>query len=540
MIKITLRNYRGFTSESPATFTIGDGFTAFVGRNNAGKSTCLRAVFELRNVINNHNLWLGFDVNNSPVSIQCPTEPDPIVLLNYDNTAPAFVSIEIEPNSGIGIDQIIESIVRIDRNGTVTLYSIKVTGVNGSQVFTPPFKNLGTVESGIPLQPLAQLSNASNKTATFGYIKFVEALQSLSHSVYYGSYRNAINEGAAQYYDIAVGTQLITQWDYWKAGANVANKRAIATVQSDVKRLLGYDSLEINASSDNKTLDVIVNGHPFKLADLGAGVAELIITLSNALVRKPSFIFIDEPESHLHPSLQVDFLTTLAGYATNGIAFSTHSIGLARSVADRTYAITRQNEISSCAIFEKQAHLAELLGNLSYSGYYPAENGYILLVEGTTEVKTFQVLLRKLKKDHAFVILPLGGKSLIRENTDVEINEVVRIAGGANKVFAIIDSERQEKTADLDKEHKAFKLTCEKLGISLLITERRATENYFSDDAIKKSLGVNFSSLAEYGLLKDSKNGWSKTDNWRIAANETDEFFLSHDLGVFIAGLPKK
>lgn len=288
------------------------------------------------------------------------------------------------------------------------------------------------------------------------------------------------------------------------------------------------------------TLDVIVNGHPFKLADLGAGVAELIITLSNALVRKPSFIFIDEPESHLHPSLQVDFLTTLAGYATKGIAFSTHSIGLARSVADRTYAITRQNEISSCAIFEKQAHLAELLGNLSYSGYNPAENAFVLLVEGTTEVKTFQVLLRKLKKDHAYVILPLGGKSLIRGNTDVEINEVVRIAGGADKVFAIIDSERKEKDVDLDKEHKAFKSTCKKLGISLLVTERRATENYFSEIAIKKGVGNNFSALPEFCKLGEDGKGWNKNENWRIADSETLEFFKTHDLGKFLNDLPTK
>ena len=536
MIKITLRNYRGFTSESPATFIIGDGFTAFVGRNNAGKSTCLRSIFELKNVIANHNFWLGFDVNNDPITIQCPAEPDPSVLLNYDNTAPAFVSIDIEPDTDSDMDQFIQSTIRIDRNGHVFLSSIKVLRGGSNQEFTPPFKKIiVSHEDG-----KAQLTTLTGMELTFTFRKFIQTLKSLSQSVYYGSYRNAINQGAAQYYDIAVGTQIIAQWDQWKAGPNVASKRAVATVQSDIKRLLGYDSLEINASADNMTLDVIVNGHPFKLADLGAGVAELIITLSNALVKNPSFIFIDEPESHLHPSLQVDFLTTLAGYATKGIAFATHSIGLARSVADRTYAITRQNEISSCALFEKQTHLAELLGNLSYSGYYPAENAFVLLVEGTTEVKTFQVLLRKLKKDHAYVILPLGGKSLIRKNTDVEINEVVRIAGGADKVFAIIDSERKEKDVDLDKEHKAFKSTCKKLGISLLVTERRATENYFSEIAIKKGVGNNFSALPEFCKLGEDGKGWNKNENWRIADSETLEFFKTHDLGKFLDELPTK
>lgn len=243
MIKITLRNYRGFTSESPATFIIGDGFTAFVGRNNAGKSTCLRSIFELKNVIANHNFWLGFDVNNDPITIQCPAEPDPSVLLNYDNTAPAFVSIDIEPDTDSDMDQFIQSTIRIDRNGHVFLSSIKVLRGGSNQEFTPPFKKIiVSHEDG-----KAQLTTLTGIELTFTFLKFIQTLESLSQSVYYGSYRNAINQGAAQYYDIAVGTQIIAQWDQWKAGPNVASKRAVATVQSDIKRLLGYDSLEINA-----------------------------------------------------------------------------------------------------------------------------------------------------------------------------------------------------------------------------------------------------------------------------------------------------
>jgi len=50
--------------------------------------------------------------------------------------------------------------------------------------------------------------------------------------------------------------------------------------------------------------------------------------LGNAALKKPSFILIDEPEISLHPSLQLKFLMKLAGYASEGVVFATHNIGL--------------------------------------------------------------------------------------------------------------------------------------------------------------------------------------------------------------------
>lgn len=49
-IDVTLKNYRCFSDEHPATFRLRPGLTAFVGRNNAGKSSVLRFLYEFRNL----------------------------------------------------------------------------------------------------------------------------------------------------------------------------------------------------------------------------------------------------------------------------------------------------------------------------------------------------------------------------------------------------------------------------------------------------------------------------------------------------------
>jgi len=45
-----IKNYRCFSREAPAEICIRDGFTAFVGPNNSGKSSLLRLFYELRNI----------------------------------------------------------------------------------------------------------------------------------------------------------------------------------------------------------------------------------------------------------------------------------------------------------------------------------------------------------------------------------------------------------------------------------------------------------------------------------------------------------
>ena len=54
---ITLKNYRCFEDTAPAQFRFGSGMTAFVGPNNGGKSTALKALYELRGVLSLPGDW---------------------------------------------------------------------------------------------------------------------------------------------------------------------------------------------------------------------------------------------------------------------------------------------------------------------------------------------------------------------------------------------------------------------------------------------------------------------------------------------------
>ncbi len=278
-----------------------------------------------------------------------------------------------------------------------------------------------------------------------------------------------------------------------------------------------------------------MNRRPFRLDELGSGLAQFILVLANVATREQAYILLDEPELNLHPSLQLDFLTTIATYASDGVLFATHSIGLARSAGHQVYALKRLQEgVSEMRPLESLPRLAEFLGELSFSGYRELGFQSIVLVEGQTDVTTTQQFLRKRNLDHKFVALPLGGAGMINGGREIELSEVQRIS---TNIRIIIDSERTVAGEALAAPRQAFVETCGKLGIPVHVLERRATENYFSDRAVKAIKGGKYRALNPFELLSAAPLPWAKPENWRIAREMTMDELNGTDLGAFLKAL---
>jgi energy-coupling factor transporter ATP-binding protein EcfA2 len=294
--------------------------------------------------------------------------------------------------------------------------------------------------------------------------------------------------------------------------------------------------LQINALANDRELQIIAEENSYKSSDMGAGLSQFVIVLANAAMSSPRFILIDEPELNLHPLLQLDFLTTIAAYAKQGLIFGTHSVGLARSAAETIYSVKRKNasHMSEIRSFESTKNLTELLGELGFNAYRDLGFSKVLLVEGPSDVKTVQQLLRHLGKDREIMLLPLGGSSMINGNIDVQLQEIKRI--GAS-VFALIDSERSIAGAEIHKDRKSFLDKCTESEIRCCILERRATENYLTDRAIKSAKGLKYSALAPYERLEDASLPWGKEENWIIARGMERGEFESTDLGKFLMSI---
>ena len=526
LIDLELKNYRCFPDSSPARITVAPGFVALIGPNNSGKSTIIRALFELRPLLRQlqgAGSARYVAESQTPIDFAGVSDQQEVFADTNDRDISLRVAVRgAAPRGDLRLPEaLIVTIPRASRAAHVAMI------VQGERRKIGGFVTAG--DGGAPIVP-AQGGHA--------YLDpYFESFRILADSLYLGPFRNAINVAEGQdYYDISVGRQFIQRWDDFKSGrSSRANNRTAIRVEREIGRIFDLPGLQLNATSDNETLQVIVADQVYTLQEQGAGFAQFVLVLAFIATRSPALVLIDEPELNLHPTLQLDFLQTLASFATFGTVFASHSLGLARSAAERIYATRKVAEGKSVIRdFEDTPNLAELLGELSYSGYQELGYRTVLLVEGSTEIKTVQRLLRRHGVEHEVVLLPLGGSDMIKADAGVALGELRRLLSDAD-VSALIDSERTAADGSLDSSRQGFVEACTASGIRCHVLTRRALENYFPEHAIQSVKGPKYRALAPYEKLSDVQPSWAKSENWRIAGEMLDEDLAGTDLGEFLA-----
>jgi ABC-type cobalamin/Fe3+-siderophores transport system ATPase subunit len=526
-IEITLKNYRCFPDTRPARLVIRPGFTAFVGVNNSGKSSLLRFLYEFRSLFQSitapGNMEAALRGTSQSFTLP-PSVTDAEQLFCDLNRRDLEIELRAHSSEVKALPVPVRVVVRVTRGTNTFVARVELPTATKFDPRQFYFKAPAVLDMN---DPNRMPTDFSDYFAAFG---------ELSGALYVGPFRNAINTGTDEnYFDIQVGQAFIQAWRELKTGRTRRANEAAYRLTQDISHIFDFQSLEINPTPDDKTLQVFVNGRSYRLSELGSGLTQFILVLASAANRTPSYILIDEPEANLHPSLQLDFLTTLTSYARHGIVFATHSIGLARASADRIYALRKIAE-GECELadFEGMRSLSEFLGELSFSGYRELGFDKILLVEGSTDVRAVQQLLRVYKKDHTIVLLPLGGSQMINAQREAELQEIKRISPN---VSALIDSERRAAGEPLDAARTGFVAACQKVGITCQVLERRAIENYFTEAAVKRVKGDKYRDLQHYEKLSEMDPAWSKAENWRIAREMRREDLSDTDLGEFLTRL---
>ena len=524
-MELTIKNYRSFADAKPARLILRPGFTALVGPNNSGKSSLLRFFYEFRPLFTQlsdpSTVLLGLQQNRqglgTPASVLDQQE-----LFSDTNSRDLQIDLKLPlATSGRNSYRFVERFIIIvsrtqgqwvaQTDLTAHLEDVSRLRLDGTALEGGPFGK-------------AELSNV------------FQAFETLRQMVYIPSFRNAINQGSnEEYFDIQVGQAFIQRWREYKEGRQKLYNRAAIQVTADIRNIFGFTTLEINPSSDNTTLQLIINDRPYKLHEVGSGLAQFVITLVNAAIRRPSYILIDEPELGLHPKLQLHFLEALGSLASEGVLFATHNYGLARAAANLIYTVQQDSKgVSGIRELEATHRLSEFLGEMSFSAYRDVGFEKLLLVEGVTDITTIRQFLRKIGMDGKFMLLHLGGSALINANAEQELEEIKRIC---SDVSAIVDSERTSERASISTEREGFRKACRNAGVRCHILERRAMENYLSERAIKVVKSGKYRALKPYEALENVSPAWAKAENWKIAQEMTIEELEGTDLKQFLASL---
>jgi energy-coupling factor transporter ATP-binding protein EcfA2 len=526
-IDVTLSGYRCFSPNYPVTLSLRGDTVALIGVNNSGKSTLLKSVYELRPLFQFFGSGQPSQLGSSlPAgSFKRPAEvADLTDLFWHFGESDLVVEILLPELKTQERNELAwKAQLRLPRAGNAWKLTFFDEGGN------PINANVGTNPRGIFVgdKRVNEMCDAFKVLAECRYVP------SVRHVTSYSPDAGLAAEG--WYFDIYTGKPFVEAWANRQQGPSKPQNQAIREITNDIKQLFRYDDLEIHADHTGRELQVVADGKSLRLAELGTGLAQFVLLLGNIAFAKPSYVFIDEPENNLHPSLQLQFMQSIAARCGSGVVFATHSLGLARQAADRIFALTRNVDHCEMTRLEDTQDLARLVGELSFGRADSAGARGLLLVEGPTDVMTFEGLLAALNKENHFAILSLGGSGNINGNRERELEHIIAINPN---VVAIIDSEKSSPEDPLNEQRKNFIAICQKLAIRHHVLEFRAIENYFPQRAITAIFpNHQYHALEPYGSRDGARQWWPKKHNWKIARAMKKSEVESTDIGQFLGSL---
>jgi ABC-type cobalamin/Fe3+-siderophores transport system ATPase subunit len=529
-LEITVKNYRCFNETQPAMLRFHRGTTALIGTNNAGKSTLLRMFYELRPMFellaSSPTAWLKL-LNESlpappPLDVEDRTDifhrhaAGDIVLririldCDYSRSAP-------DPHPYVVPGEI--DLVLSRKNFQLRA---RLDGERGRFQLTEATSSHARFTGG----------ESALVTASWPVVR--DLFADLADTFYIGPYRALRPMSSSERsYDLHLGGTYVEEMLHQQEARKADYEAGLRRLERDMKVIFQFESFKVSVIGTPAVLHFEINGERHRMDELGSGVGQVFLILGQTYLRRPAYLFIDEPECHLHPSIQADFVTALNGYSRKALFLATHSMGLARTAGDRTYQVTRHPSkgYSTIRRHKPEERLSEVLGEINFSVQQQAGCRKILLVEGPTEVKAIRQFLRHLGEDHQVVILPLGGSSMINGHRDDELVEIARICPD---MYCLIDSEKPSAHSPLSPERRGFVQSCSKAGITCHVLEKRSLENYLTRDAIQKALGRGFRELGPYDDVKRRYAHWPKSDNWKVVQQMDARSIADTDLGTFL------
>lgn len=272
----------------------------------------------------------------------------------------------------------------------------------------------------------------------------------------------------------------------------------------------------------------------YPIYKLGDGLQTLITILFPLHIRKDEqlAVFIEEPESHLHPAWQVLLLKCLKEFRNHQYFIATHSPIFMNDLESSIYIFTKKKQ----AIVINQSNLVtdkvEIIQQLGYKPSDIFQTNFILWVEGESDRIYLKYWIHKiapkLVDGHHFSIMFYGGDNY-RHFLQGEEEFSLSLIKSINQNFGIIfDSDRKKRTEHFNKEKKEIIDLFKQNNGYGWFTKKREIENYIPLDVFiksvktvhqKENLNIADGDFTDRGSIIDFDSGNSYKQKIRLPDN---------------------